>query len=190
MTKIKVLAFAGATRTDSYNRKLIHLATQYAREAGAEVKLIDLRDYAMPLYDGDLEVASGLPEKAAELKLEMDRADAFLIASPEYNSSVSAVLKNTIDWTSRAGAVEGSVYAGKVSALISASPGALGGLRGLNHLRAILMNLGSLVVTPQHSVSRAHEAFAEDGSLKEAFHHQGLTSVVQELVRVASKLKA
>lgn len=190
MSKVKILAFAGSTRSGSYNKKLIKLAAAYAREAGAEVKLIELNDYPMPLYDGDLETESGLPEKAAELKIEMDKADAFLISSPEYNSSIPAVLKNTIDWTSRAGAVEGSVYSGKVAALISASPGALGGLRGLNHLRAILMNLGVLVVTPQHSVSKAHEAFEDEDSLKNDSHDQGIQRVVQELVRLTNKLKS
>lgn len=189
MSQVKILAFAGATRSGSFNKKLIKQAAEFAREAGADVQLIELNDYVLPFYDGDLEQESGLPEKAVELKKLMEKADAFLIASPEYNASMSAVLKNTIDWTSRPGGVEGSVYAGKVAALISASPGGLGGLRGLVHLRAVLMNLGVLVITPQHSTSQAHEAFGDHG-LKEEAQAQKVRDVVQELVRVTGKLKA
>jgi chromate reductase len=188
MSKPRIIAFAGSTRTDSLNQKLIKVAADQARQAGAEVNLIALRDYPMPLYDGDLESESGLPEQAVELKKAMAEADAFLIASPEYNSSLSAVLKNSIDWTSRPGAVEGSVYAGKTAALISASPGALGGVRGLNHLRSVLMNLGVLVVTPQQAVSRAHQAFNDQGGLKEEANLERLRGVVEELVRVAGRL--
>ena len=188
MSKPKILAFAGSTRSGSYNKKLIAVASEQAQAAGAEIKLIDLRDYPMPLYDGDLETGSGLPEKAAELKLEMEKVDAFLIASPEYNSSISAVLKNTLDWASRPGAVEGSVYAGKTAALISASPGALGGLRGLNHLRSILMNVGVLVITQQQAISKAHEAFDEGGQLIDKGTEDRLRGVVEELVRVTGRL--
>lgn len=189
MSQLKILAFAGSTRAGSFNKKLIAVAADLARQAGAEVKLIDLRDYPMPLYDGDDEARSGLPEKAAQLKLDMQWADAFLIASPEYNSSISAVLKNTIDWTSRAGAVEGSVYAGKTAAIISASPGALGGLRGLKHLRDILMNLGMLVLTQQHAVSQAHQAFNDNNQFHEQSNKDRLQGIVTELVRVAASLR-
>src|SRR5690349_24995270 len=101
MIQPKILAFAGATRTGSWNKKLIRVATALAREAGSEVTLVDLRDYPMPFYDGDLEAAEGLPEKARELKALMFAHDAFLLSCPEYNSSITALLKNTIDWISR-----------------------------------------------------------------------------------------
>lgn len=189
MSQLKILAFAGSTRAGSFNKKLIAVATDLARQAGAEVKLVDLKDYPMPLYDGDDEARSGLPEKAAQLKHLMEWADAFLIASPEYNSSISAVLKNTIDWTSRAGAVEGSVYAGKTAAIISASPGALGGLRGLKHLRDILMNLGVLVLTQQHAVSQAHQAFNDNNEFLDQSSTDRVQAIVAELVRVAGSLR-
>ena len=113
MSQLHIVAFAGSTRKDSYNKVLVRLAAEMAEEAGARVTLLDLADFPAPLYDGDLESDSGLPEKAAEFKKLLDQADAFLIASPEYNSSISAVLKNSIDWASRPGAVEGSVFDGK-----------------------------------------------------------------------------
>ncbi len=101
MPKPKILAFAGSTRTDSFNKKLIRIAVTGATETGADVTVVDLRDFPMPLYDGDLEQREGLPPNARKLKDLMLTHQGFLISSPEYNSSVSAVFKNTIDWTSR-----------------------------------------------------------------------------------------
>ena len=147
MNKPKILAFAGSTRTDSLNKKLARAAAAIAGEAGAEVTFVDLRDLALPLYDGDLEEASGLPEGARKLKALLRASDGFLIASPEYNSSVTAVLKNALDWASRAETDDEpplAAFRGKAAALLSASPGALGGLRGLVHLRAILGNMTRL----------------------------------------------
>ena len=128
----RILAFAGATRTQSFNKKLIRLGAEAARRAGAEVTLIDLRDLPMPLYDGDLEAAEGLPRKARELKRLMVEHDGFLLSCPEYNSSISAVLKNAIDWVSRPQPNEPPALAfrGKVAALLAASPGNLGGSEG------------------------------------------------------------
>src|SRR5690606_32044347 len=134
---IKVLALAGSTRTGSYNRMLAALAAEAAREAGAEVTLINLRDYPMPLYDGDLEEREGLPTSARQLRELFLSHDALIIASPEYNGSLSAVLKNTIDWLSRPqpGDPPRACFANKVAVIVSASTGALGGMRGLVHLR-------------------------------------------------------
>ena len=101
MSNVKILAFAGSTRTESFNKKLVKIAVEGARAAGAEVTLIDLRDFPMPLYDGDLEAASGLPENAKKVKQLMISHHGFLISAPEYNSSITAVLKNTFDWVSR-----------------------------------------------------------------------------------------
>jgi chromate reductase, NAD(P)H dehydrogenase (quinone) len=156
MAAPKILAFAGSTRADSFNKKLVRVAVEGARQAGAEVTLVDLRDYPMPLYDGDLETEAGMPESAARLKELMKAHDGFLIASPEYNSSITAVLKNTIDWVSRAAPGEEPLAAfdGKAAALMSASPGALGGLRGLVHVRSILGNIGVLVLPDQVAVPR------------------------------------
>ncbi len=167
--KASILAFAGSTRRESWNKKLIRLAVKGAEAAGAEVTLIDLADYPMPLYDGDLENEKGIPENGLKFKRLMHAHDGFLISCPEYNSSISGVLKNTIDWTSRQAEGEKPLqcFKGKVVSLMSASPGGLGGLRGLVHVRAILGNIGCIVLPEQVAVPSASEAFADDGDLKD-----------------------
>jgi len=181
----RILAFAGSTRTRSHNKALVRLAAHLAQTAGAEVSLIDLRDYPMPLYDGDLEVSQGLPEKARALKQLMMDHHGFLLSCPEYNSSISAVLKNAIDWISRPQPNEtpGIAFKGKWAALTAASPGNLGGVRGLFTVRQILNTLGVVVLPAQLAVSRANEAFAEDGSLKDAGLQAVLAGVTADLVR-------
>ena len=128
---IRILTFAGSARRDSFNKKLAALGAAMARELGAEVTLVDLADYPMPLYDGDLEASEGLPQNAVKLRAMMIEHDALLLATPEYNGSITPLLKNTIDWTSRASDDIGMLagYRGKVAGLMAASPGALGGLR-------------------------------------------------------------
>ena len=161
----KIIAFAGSTRKDSFNKKLLKVAANAAEAAGAKVTVVDLADYPMPLYDGDLESESGLPENAAKLKKLFAEHDGLLLASPEYNGSISGVLKNTLDWLSRPGAVEDSVFAGKAAVIMSASPGGLGGLRALPHVRQILNNLQMIVLPNQHALGFAGKEFSEDGSL-------------------------
>lgn len=165
----RILAFAGSTRRDSLNKKLIRIAVEGARKAGAEVTLIDLMDFPLPVYDGDLEDASGVPEPALRLKELFKAHTGLLISSPEYNSSIPGGLKNMIDWISRP--IEGEkpleALAGKTATLMSASPGALGGLRGLVPLRMMLGNLRVTVLPDQQAVSKADEAFTESGSLKD-----------------------
>src|ERR1700690_2177036 len=97
----KILAFAGSTRKESFNKKLVKVAADAARAAGAEVTYLDLKDIPMPLYDGDLETEQGLPENAKKFKAMLLAHDGLLISAPEYNSSISGVLKNAIDWASR-----------------------------------------------------------------------------------------
>jgi len=188
----RLLAFAGSTRTESFNKKLVPIAAHGAREAGAEVTVIDLRDFPLSLFDQDLETAEGAPANATALKRLMVEHDGFLIAAPEYNSSITGVLKNAIDWVSRPVSNEPSLLAfkGKVVALMSASPGALGGLRGLVHVRLILGNLGSIVLPDQIAVSRAHEAFAPDGSLKDPKQHANVERLGRTLAAFVAKLKA
>jgi len=187
----RVLAFAGSTRTHSYNKLAARIAAAGARAAGAEVTLIDLRDFPMPLYDGDLETEEGLPENARRLKELFLQHDGLLISAPEYNSSITAVLKNTIDWVSRP--VEGEAplapYRGKVAGLTSASPGGFGGMRGLVHVRAILSNIGVLVLPDQVALPRANEAFAEDGTLKDPKQQAAVEAVGARLTEVLRKLK-
>jgi NAD(P)H-dependent FMN reductase len=188
----RVLAFAGSTRTGSFNKKLIRVAAAAAQAAGAEVTLIDLRDLPMPLMDEDLEAAEGIPQNARKLKALMKSHHGLLLACPEYNSSISGVLKNAIDWASRP--MEGEepleCFAGKVAALVSASPGALGGLRGLVAVRSILGNLQVLVLPDQVAVGKAYEAFAEDGSLRDPKRAAAVESVAAKLVDTLRKLHA
>ena len=152
----KVLVFAASTRSGSFNRKLAELAAANLRAAGMEVTLADLRDYPMPLYDADTEAAHGLPERAKAFKELALRHDAFVIASPEYNGSFSALLKNTIDWISRPepGEPPLAAFQGKAAVLLSASPGPGGGRRGLRHLRELLGMIGVTVVPAQHSTRK------------------------------------
>jgi len=189
---IKVLAFAGSLRSGSFNKKLVQAAAQMAKKAGAEVTVVDLRDFDMPLYDGDDEADSGIPEGALRFKQVMSSHDALLISAPEYNSSISGVLKNAIDWASRKGPGEAPLQSisGKVAGLLSASPGGLGGVRGLVTVRSILSNLNLLVIPEQFALVRSHEAFDESGNLKDPKQMAAVEKVVNRLVEVTTKLKA
>ena len=189
MTAPRILAFAGALRTQSWNKKLIRIGANVARDAGAEIDLIDLRDYPMPFYDGDIEASDGLPPQARELKALMLAHDALLLSCPEYNSSISGVLKNTIDWVSRPRPNEPSAFKGKIAGLLAASPGNLGGVRGLLTVRQVLTTLGVLVVPTQFALSQAANAFADDGTLRDERHRDAVTAVVTELVNVTSAVR-
>jgi chromate reductase, NAD(P)H dehydrogenase (quinone) len=188
--KTRILAFAGSTRRESLNKKLVSIAAQIVRDQGGEVTQIDLKDFPMPLYDGDLEADQGLPESAMRLFNLMKEHQGLVLACPEYNSSITPVLKNTIDWVSRPhqGEPPLAAFTGKVAALLSASPGALGGLRGLVHVRSILGNLGVLVVPNQLAVSNAHTAFDQAGAILEPKVAQQLEGVVRQLVETTGKL--
>ena len=184
----KILALSGSIRRDSLNRKLIKTAVDAARAAGSNVTLIDLADYPLPLYNGDLEDKDGLPDNALRLKALFKDHDAFLIASPEYNSSIPPLLKNTIDWVSREWQGESGLvpYQNKVAAIMAASPGSLGGMRMLPHLRQILNALGVLVLPGQFSLAHADQAFdADSGALTSPAR---LHSLVLELVTTTSVL--
>ncbi len=189
---IKILCLAGSLRKDSLNKKLAKIAASKAEAAGAEVTYIDLKDFALPIYDGDIEAESslGLPENAKKLKSLMKEHQAFLLACPEYNSSITPVLKNTIDWASRP--LEGEknleCFRGKIAGLLAASPGKLGGLRGLMTVRSILESIGTICIPEQFSVAQAGEAFDEAGNLKDAKQTAEVDKVAKRLVEVASKL--
>lgn len=189
----KILAFAGSARQESYNKKLVKIASAGAQEAGAEVTLVDLRDYPMPLVDEDLEKLEGIPANARKIKELMMAHHGLLISSPEYNSSITPLLKNTIDWVSRSiSAKEASLsaYQGKVAAIMSASPGALGGLRSLSTVRSLLENIGVMVIPDQRAISKAHEAFNPDGNLKDPKLAEGVKSLGAKLVQIIRKLNA
>jgi NAD(P)H-dependent FMN reductase len=192
MTTARILALAGSTRTDSLNKKLCGVAAAAAARAGAELTVVDLRDHAMPLYDGDLEAEAGLPDGARTLKELMKAADGFVIVSPEYNSSLPAVLKNAIDWVSRPQPDEPrlAAFSGKVAALMSASPSPLGGLRGLFALRSVLQNIGVTVVPELVTVKQAHEAFDDEGNLVDEGLRQRVEDVANRLVDLSARLRA
>jgi chromate reductase len=186
----KILAFAGSTRSDSFNKKLVAIAAAGAKAAGAEVTLLDLRDLPMPVYDGDLEARDGLPANARKLKDLMLAHQGFLIAAPEYNSSITAVMKNSIDWASRpvSGEAPLACFTDKAAAIMSASPGGLGGLRGLVTLRMILGCINVLVLPDQVAVPRVHDAFAGDGSLKDPTQHAAVERLGAKLAGLLGKL--
>lgn len=166
--KPKILAFAGSLRKDSCNKKLVKIAVEGAKRAGADVTYIDLADYPLPIYSQDLEESEGIPANAQKVKDLMIASQGFLIASPEYNSSISAALKNMIDWVSRPSKKEEIsliAFKGKAAALMSASPGQLGGLRGLVHLKAILGNIEMIVLPQQHAIPNAFQAFNAENKL-------------------------
>jgi NAD(P)H-dependent FMN reductase len=193
MGTVKILAFAGSTRAGSFNKKLVKIGVEGIRAAGAEATLIDLRDFPLPLFDGDLEEQGGLPENAKKLKRLMLDHHGFLISSPEYNSSISGVLKNTIDWTSREETDDEpalACYRGKTGALLSASPGALGGMRGLVTVRSILGNIGVHLLPEQISVSRAFEAFDEAGNLTDAAKQKSVLDLGRKLADFTAKFIA
>ncbi len=189
MTTPRILAFAGSTRRDSYNQRLVRIAADGAQEAGADVMLLDLKEYPLPLFSEDLE-QEGFPDNATKLKQLFLEHDGLLIASPEYNSSITPLLKNTIDWVSRPAEGEKSLaaYQGKVAALLAASPGRLGGLRGLVHVRAILGNIGVLVLPDQIAVPRAFEAFGEDGQLTDEKQQARVQGLGKSLAETLAKL--
>lgn len=189
----RILAFGGSLRAASFNQRVAQIAAEGARRAGAEVTVIALRDFPMPVFDQDLEEAGGMPEKARELKKLFLSHDGLLIASPEYNSSITAALKNALDWVSRAESDSEppvAAFRGKVAAILGASPGALGGLRGLVHLRSILSNVGVLVLAEQIAVSKAGDAFQEDGKLKDAKQQSSVERIGEALANTLRKLKA
>ncbi len=188
--KARILAFAGSTRRESWNKKLIRIAVQAAQTAGAEVSLVDLADYPMPLYDGDLENEKGIPENGMKFKRLMNDHDGFLISCPEYNSSNSGVIKNTIDWASRQAEGEKPLqcFKGKVVSLMSASPGRLGGLRGLVHVRAILSNVGCIVLPEQVAVPLASEAFTKGGQLEDETRNKQIVGLGVGLARMIAKI--
>ena len=188
---VSLVAFSGSTRRESFNTRLMHAAADLAEAAGASVQRVDLADLEMPLYNADLEASDGLPTGTRLLKVMLRDADGMLIASPEYNGSVTPLMKNTIDWLSRRETDDEPpmlAFRGKAAGLLSASPGRLGGLRGLVHLRAILGNLGVHVVPGQRSVPHAARAFDEQGALAAEADKAGVQKLVADVIDLARRL--
>jgi NAD(P)H-dependent FMN reductase len=192
MAKPRILAFAGSAREGSWNKKLVRAGAKAVRDAGGDVTLVDLNDFPIPLYHGDLEAREGVPENARKLKALCAEHDGFLISSPENNTSISALLKNALDWMSRpdgAGAKR-AAFQNKPVALLSASPGYFGGVRHLAHVREILFNLELIVLPEPFSLARANDAFGPDGSLKDAGAQNLVAALAQRLVKVTRALAA
>ncbi|MEO8074441.1 MAG: NAD(P)H-dependent oxidoreductase [Acidobacteriota bacterium] len=162
--KPKILAFAGSLREHSYNKRVVKTAIEGAKNAGAEVTFIDLKQYPMPIYDADEHEKFGFDENALAFQKLLGEHDGFLIASPEYNGSLPGGLKNAIDWASRKsenyGMVE--VFKGKVAAIMTASPGAFGGIRCLSHLRGVLTIMFVNVLPSEIAVANVGKMFDGD----------------------------
>lgn len=188
----KILCFAGSLRKHSFNKKLVKIAMKGAEKVGAKCTFLDLKDYPLPIYDGDIEAQSGLPDNAKRLKAILKEHQGFLIASPEYNSSISGALKNAIDWTSRPEPGEPQLvcFSGKIAGIMAASPGALGGLRGLVTVRSILENIGMIVVPQQVAVPSAANAFDDQGNLNDEKKQQSVEDIGAKVAQVVSKLFA
>lgn len=181
----KILFFAGSARQDSVNKKLAKAAFEYALSRNVEATYLDLAAYPLPIYDGDFEDQNGLPDNAKTLKQIFADHDGFFIASPEYNSSISPLLKNVIDWASRAETKDEpplKAYKGKVVAISAASPGGLGGIRGLVPLRMLLGNIGIFVTPSQLAIPGAHNAFDDHGGLIDDHQKATLEKIVSELI--------
>ncbi len=181
----RILAFAGSARRESLNRRLLAVAVEATRVAGGDVTLLDLNDYELPLYHGDREDAEGLPPAAVKLIDLVNAHAGLLIASPEYNSFMTPLLKNTIDWISRA---DENPFTGKVAAVVSASPGALGGARSMMHVRHLLLHLSCHVVPAQCILPHAAAAFDAAGALKEPRSQKSVEAVARQLVDLSSRL--
>jgi chromate reductase len=192
----RILVFAGSARRESLNKKLARAAARTIAIPGVEVDFIDLDDFPMPVYHGDLEAAEGMPVNGMKLREIFLAHDALLIASPENNHSVPSLLKNTIDWLSRGihdgkGVNSGlAPFRGKVAALMGASPGPFGAARALPHLRQILCALGVTVLPAQVAIPRAHEAFDADGAIRDPLVLKSVQAAAASLVETTRKLKA
>ena len=182
---MKILAFAASLRRDSWNKKLLALAAGLAREAGAEIDLAEFREFEMPLYDGDRQASSGIPPGAQELGRRIAAADGVVLASPEYNFSVPGTIKNAIDWVSR---IRPLPTRGKTGFLLSASPGQVGGIRGLWQLRIPLEGLGMLVYPDMYTLPFAEKAFDERGQLTEPERLDRLRKMMEGYLQMTRKL--
>ncbi|MES2414495.1 MAG: NAD(P)H-dependent oxidoreductase [Pseudomonadota bacterium] len=194
-TPPKLLVFAGSTRQGSFNRKLAHAAAKLARAGGAEVTHLELSDFDIPMYNGDLE-AKGTPADVIRLKQIMFEHPAWIICSPEYNGSYTALLKNTIDWVSRPVAADPAwqdgfkSFTGKVVGILSASPGALGGLRSQSHLVPMLLNSQCWVAPKAFALGRAGDAFSPEGELLSEAHLKNVKGVIDQVLFAAARLAA
>jgi NAD(P)H-dependent FMN reductase len=189
-TKPRILVFAGSLRTDSWNHKLAVAASKGAEKAGAVVTIIRLREFQLPLYDQEIEDHQGLPENCLKLKELFKAHHGMIIGCPEYNSSITGVLKNTIDWVSRPREGEGPLecFDRKVIGLTAASEGGLGGVRGLPTERTILGQIKAIVMPDQYALAKCHEAFDGEGNLKDDKQRGMAEGVGKAVAEVAARV--
>lgn len=185
MNSVQILVFAGSARRDSLNKKLAQTAAHTIQQQGGQATFIDLADFDIPLYHGDLESEHGIPADVQRLQDLLAQHQGVLIVSPEYNGMPTPLLLNTLDWLSR-GSQGLSNFTGKPAALLSASPGGLGGLRSLWPMRQFLSNLGLLVLANQLAVGSAQDAFNDEGLLSNPRQQDSLNQITQQLLRLAS----
>lgn len=192
MAAPRILALAGSLRRESWNHRLVQVAADAAAAAGAQVTRIHLADFPLPVYDQDLEDASGLPEHAVRLKALFREHQGLLVGCPEYNGSITAALKNAIDWVSRPEADHPPLdcFAGRYVGLVAGSPGALGGIRGLVPVRTILSNIQCTVLGVQAAVPRVHEVMDADGSITDERLRGMVESVGRTLAETLVRLHA
>ncbi len=184
---VTLLAFAASLRKGSFNRKLIQVAAGIARELGAEVDLAEFSEFEMPLFNADINQATGLPSGALEFIRRLQANDGMLIASPEYNYSVNGVLKNALDWVSRA---KPTPLNGRTALLMSTSSGIYGGIRGLWQLRIPLEGCGCFVHPGMFPLSTGGQAFSADGGLIDSAQHTRLHSLMSGYLKAAEALAA
>jgi chromate reductase, NAD(P)H dehydrogenase (quinone) len=191
---MKLLVFAGSTRQNSYNRRLAKVVAQMAREAGAEVTHIELADFDVPMYNADLE-ARGTPADVMKLKQITFEHPAWIICTPEYNASYPALVKNTFDWISspvKSDPVWKDDFRstrGKVVGMLSASPGAFGGLRSQSHLAPLLLNLECWIAPKNFALGRAADAFDEQGGLVADAAKKRVQAVIDQVLWAAARLQ-
>ena len=177
----RILAFAGSTRKESFNRRLLAVAVELARQADLDVQHIELSDYPMPIMDEDLEAEQGQPERATALRKAMLEADGLLLACPEYNGSITPLMKNVIDWCSRkeSGGGDLAPYENKKALLLGASPGRRGGKRSVATVRSILGNIGVEVFDKEFTLPGAGDAFDHLGQLRDVEMVDALKAIVK-----------
>jgi NAD(P)H-dependent FMN reductase len=195
MNKPRIVVMAGSRRREALSRRVAAACARALDAVGAEVERVELDDYPAPLYDGDLEAASGLPEAIVRLQRVLHASDGVLVVNPEYNGSLTPLLKNTLDWCSRPNPTDpersgGKVYAGRAAAVVGSSPGALGGMRVLFHIRDVLGYLGMQVIPQQLAVGKAGEAVGDDDRLRDAAQQEMLDKLAAALVDTARRLRA
>jgi NAD(P)H-dependent FMN reductase len=186
---MNILVFAGSIRRESVNRKLARVAAEAVASSGGRATLLELADFPMPLYNGDLEAESGPPDNAFRMQEIIAAHAGLIVVSPEYNHSIPALLKNALDWVSRTPRIKGAnPFAGKVAGLMAASPGALGGLQGLDTVQRVLTTLGALVLPRLVAVPRADQVFDAEGRLADEASARRVVELAAEVVAVAGKL--